>query len=540
MIRCVALVLLLSTVACGQEPPQKTKPPTAAEKLEFAKQSGAILRRACVRCHKGEGSESGYAFNVLKTQSLLDEGMLVAGEPGNSEIFSAMFRGRMPPRNRPQLPRPSAADVETIRKWITAGAPAVPKPTPRAKITLKSELQAIYGDLLKAKRDSRAGLRYFSLAQLHNDDTVDEMQLDLTRLALAKVLNSLSWESTIVSPRAIDPQRTLYAVEIDKLGWSREHWTAIVRKYPYAVAYGALDDPELNEIDRSIDDIRRDRTPVVVRADWIISDAAKPPLYHELVYDLHVPALRERPANPQNTANAKSMTDRDLEDFVNVHVRNNIAKAKAQRAGFTESGVSGQNRLVERHPLGTSSGFYWKSYDFKSSNRTAILSEFPLGPTFEGNEFNDLAFKHDGGEIIFSLPNGLQAYLLVDARGNRIDAGPIEVVGDSLKTSGNEQIVTGLSCMACHRKGMIESPDDEVREFSGTVNEARDQVLRLYPKNDDFRALIDKDRSVFQRTMEALVAKFPVPSAGATFEELPEPVSEVARRYHLEPMTIET
>ena len=31
-------------------------------------------------------------------------------------------------------------------------------------------------------------------------------------------------------------------------------------------------------------------------------------------------------------------------------------------------------------------------------------------------------------------------------------------VGDSLKTSGNEQIVTGVSCIACHRQGMIEAP----------------------------------------------------------------------------------
>ncbi|MCA9029075.1 MAG: hypothetical protein KDA86_28100, partial [Planctomycetaceae bacterium] len=195
------------------------------------------------------------------------------------------------------------------------------------------------------------------------------------------------------------------------------------------------------------------------------------------------------------------MTDLDLERYLGVDVLTNIRSGRAGRSGFTESGVSGQNRLLERHTL-KSGGFYWKSYDFKSSNRTAILPEFPLGPKFDDNPFNDLAFEHDGGEIIFSLPNGLQAYLLVDGKGNRIDAGPIEVVADSLKTSGNEQIVAGVSCIACHRNGMIESPDDEVRIFSGATNDARDHVRRLYPENDVFRKWIEQDSAVFQRSLE--------------------------------------
>ena len=111
------------------------------------------------------------------------------------------------------------------------------------------------------------------------------------------------------------------------------------------------------------------------------------------------------------------------------------------RAGFAGSGVSSQNRLVERHPA--LYGAYWKSYDFSKNDGTANLFRFPLGPVFAGNPFPDQAFEHAGGEIIFNLPNGLQGYLLVDAKGKRIDAGPIEVVSDALKTSGTAAIVTG-------------------------------------------------------------------------------------------------
>ena len=55
---------------------------------------------------------------------------------------------------------------------------------------------------------------------------------------------------------------------------------------------------------------------------------------------------------------------------------------KLARAGFTTSGVSKHNRLVERHERGY--GAYWKSYDFKSDDGTANLIGFPLGPALRG------------------------------------------------------------------------------------------------------------------------------------------------------------
>ena len=84
------------------------------------------------------------------------------------------------------------------------------------------------------------------------------------------------------------------------------------------------------------------------------------------------------------------------------------------RAGFTQSGVSGHNRLVERHEAAY--GADWKSYDFKSSDGLGNLFLYPLGLVFHKNPFERFAFKHDGGGIIFNLPNGLQGYMLVDGK----------------------------------------------------------------------------------------------------------------------------
>ncbi|WP_436425189.1 hypothetical protein, partial [Enterococcus faecium] len=80
----------------------------------------------------------------------------------------------------------------------------------------------------------------------------------------------------------------------------------------------------------------------------------------------------------------------------------NIRNFVAQRAAFQRSGVSQNNRLIERHP--SRSGFFWTSYDFAGNRDRQSLFSFPLGPNGPN------AFHHDGGETIFSLPNGFQAY----------------------------------------------------------------------------------------------------------------------------------
>ena len=531
VIMTAAISLLWATQAClGQDGEQ-------TQVSDLAKQAGLVLRRNCYRCHKGEGSESGYAFNATDVESMIEDGMLVEGEHEDSEIYTTMFAGRMPPKNRPQLPRPSAADIEIIKKWIAEGPAEIPKPTTRELISLKSQLTAIRSDLQKRRREDRLNIRYFTLTHLHNDRTADQELLNTTKLALTKTLNSLSWESLMVTPESIVDTETIYAVDISKLGWTRKHWDAVSQAYSYGLAYGSMEDPELKEIDDDIQDLRGgDRTAVSLRADWLIAVATKPPLYNQLMFDLILPELVKRPANPQDLSNPKTMTDKDLEQFLGVAVRKNILSGDVARSGYTESGISGQNRMIERHSM-RSGGFYWKSYDFLSSNRTAILSEFPLGPVMPDSPFKDLAFEHDGGEVIFSLPNGLQGYLLLDGKGNRIDVGPIEVVGDSLKTSGNEQIVNGVSCIACHRVGMIEAPTDEVRKFSSSVGQARRKVFELYPEEADFRKLVAKDREVFVRALHAALDKL---AGDSNIEEMPEPVGEVARRYHLEPMKIET
>lgn len=536
------LVVALATCqAEAKKPPGKEDPQAKADQAVAA---GQILRRNCSRCHRGEGSESGYAFNVANVKTLIENSVISAGNPDESELFRRIFRGSMPPRNQTQLPRPSPEDAATIKKWIEAGAPEYPAPTPRQPITLKQLLETIRGHFTRLDAADRGHIRYFTLTHLHNDPGVEDTHLRMVRAGLAKALNTLSWEPHLVVPEAVDKEQTVFAVDLDKLGWKRGHWTGLLAEYPYGLAFGSHDNRDLKKID---DDLRllagRDGQLLHVRADWFVSVGLKPRLYHELLYELVLPDLIQRPVDSKLPDNPRRMTARDLEDYLKVNVGENIFadRPRAQRAGYTNSGISGQNRMVERHPL-KGRGGYWKSYDFLASTRESVLSEFPLGPIAMGNRFPQLAFKHDGGEILFNLPNGLQGYLLATGEGNRLNAGPIEIVGDSLRTSGNQLIVNGLSCIVCHRHGMIETPDDEIRGFAGAHGRARDYMERLYPEAKQMSQLIENDRRLFLGSLEEIVGRFlrVGPDEKVKLKDFPEPVGETSRRFLLEPPNLAT
>src|SRR5207245_10560041 len=104
------------------------------------------------------------------------------------------------------------------------------------------------------------------------------------------------------------------------------------------------------------------------------------------------------------------------------------------RTGFIGSGISRNNRVLERHDA--MNGPYWRTYDFDAIpqnlvDRDILLADrrnlfaYPLGPGFGDN-----VFQHAGGEAIFALPNGLHGYILINANNVRLDKGPIAIVSD--------------------------------------------------------------------------------------------------------------
>jgi hypothetical protein len=130
---------------------------------------------------------------------------------------------------------------------------------------------------------------------------------------------------------------------------------------------------------------------------------------------------------------------------------------------------------------------------------------------------------HDGGEHIFSLPNGLFGYLLTDARGQRIDRGPTSIVRDPRRPDG--AVENGLSCMGCHARGLIPKADQlraAVRaSAAGFDARERRRVELLHPEPDSALGLFDLDARRFQ---EALATLGVDPAAE-------EPITRVALAY---------
>ena len=209
-----------------------------------------------------------------------------------------------------------------------------------------------------------------------------------------------------------------------------------------------------------------------IHVDWFLANASLPPLYHDI---LDLPG-----------------TDRELEIRLDVDVVGNLRNAAGKRvwrAGFNDSGVSNNNRVVERHL--SRYGAYWKSYDFAGTVGTQNIFTNPL------------SFTHDGGEIVFNLPNGLQAYYLADAGGNRLDAAPINIVSNP--AASDPTVRNGLSCIGCHTEGMKRFEDQVRGVVEKNVNPPfdKDRALSLYVDQATMDAYVDEDTLRYRQALEA-------------------------------------
>ena len=332
----------------------------------------------------------------------------------------------------------------------------------------------------------RAFARYFTMTHLYNAGETAGV-LEGYRNGLSKLVNSLSWGIEVINPQPIDPQQTIFYIDLRHYEWDvNDGWTQIEGVYPYHIAFDAPTETALREqLGRLQIEMSCDVPSIYI--DWFLATASLPPLYHDL---LSLP-----------------LTDRELETQLDVDVVRNLLNApgvRVRRAGINDSGVSNNNRVVERHT--SRYGAYWKSYDFAGSVGTQNIFTHPL------------SFTHDGGEVIFNLPNGLQGYYLANASGLRLDEAPINIVSNP--AASDPTVRNGLSCMGCHTEGM-KTFEDEVRPViesnaNPTYNKA--QALRLYVEQSEMDALLGEDMERYKEALE---------KTGGVFDGI-EPIS----RFH--------
>ena len=458
-----ALIALLPLIVGSQH---------VSAQSQLAQDAYAIFEASCLNCHGPDG-----AFRetlLMERAELIDGGTVIPGNPDASELYKRLLgpteNGVQMPFGQPQLP---AQSIDTVRRWILAGAPqwTTTRTTDSRFISPAEVLDTIESHLNSLSSFDRAFARYFTLTHLYNASETTEI-LGEYRKALAKLVNSLSWGSGIINPQPIDPQATIFYIDLRHYEWDRnDGWTKIEDEYPYHISFDA---PEhlatRNQLGRLQTQMKTDIPSVHI--DWFIANASTPPLYHDL---LSLP-----------------LTDRDLETRLEVDVARNLINApgvRVWRAGFNNSGVSTNNRVVERHT--SRYGAYWKSYDFAGSVGTQNILTNPL------------SFTHDGGEAIFNLPNGLQGYYLVNASGFRLDDAPINIVSNP--AASDPTVRNGISCIGCHTEGM-KTFEDEVRsviESNPNPPYNKAQALRLYVEKSDMDALVGKDMEKYRAALAA-------------------------------------
>ena len=476
-----------------------------------------ILRKRCFECHGGSKSQGGVKVldHVLLTG---DRKIVVPREPDQSlmyQLLTASDESSMPPSGQPRL---SSEELDSIRRWIAAGASAFPADV-GTPVGIGTDATAKGNDYVLAKIadhirqqtvDRRPFLRYFSINHLLMSGTTAD-ELAVHRDALAKIINHLSWKQQIVRPKEIEATQTVFVVDIRDVGWNLQPFEQIAEgkasarsklnlydlvllEYPYSLVY------EDSETWRQVEESYLGPAALVrpipfVRADWFVSVAALPLLYEDM---LQLPFELSQ-----------------LESKLGVDSTANLRDGSVRRAGMTISGVSRNNRVVERHA--SNYGAYWKSFDY-SSNK---------GPE---NMFHDpVQLSAVGGEMVFSLPNGLNGYLVTDAVGNRIEVAPTSIVTD--KFAEDKTVRNGLSCIRCHDngiKGFIDNVRSAVEAGPGSPGFDKRQVLRLYAPNDEMQKLIAEDTERFRKAMELVLGK----------PQVREPCVPVTRRFIDGPLSL--
>jgi hypothetical protein len=250
------------------------------------------------------------------------------------------------------------------------------------------------------------------------------------RLALNKLANSLSSKSQITLPAEVDDQRLFQRIDLRDYGWDRpitvdgvpyaDGWEAIVAHASLAVEY---------PLDRSgaLEDRTGTRVPWLFVSDFVAA-AGTGNTYYELL-DL-----------PDTLAQLEQrLTPAGAEAAITYGVAIDLAAE------------SGRTRWVQQ-VQSTGAGHYWRAFDFADISAQAVY-DTPLG------------VSPDASELIFSLPNGLQAFFTADSSGRRVSDAPVS----RDPTQKDWVMRNAVSCFNCHNVGIkaLETyPDRELVQQS--------------------------------------------------------------------------
>lgn len=375
---------------------------------------------------------------------------------------------------------------------------------------------------LKAHPDARCRIALWMNA------VPDGKDAELWAKVQAFWLNQMSREPDVTLPRPVPSVPGLWWGYLDDWGWTHEAWQEVAEREPYFREPFVGREPAAYVRAAGGWQAKGQFPHVVgvVRGDWFFRETVetdRSESYYDLLYARerfgeggkaesyeederfywqggvdkdgdHFPAgWYTRKVKKQRRAGGKGGDrnfPKNLADFDKAFGIDVIEKLiKDQKLQVTKGSVvdeglsivSRHNRLLRRLPALT--GYAWRSFDVKETS-----GKRDFGETFF------FGFEHDAGEMIYSLPNGGQAYFLTvgGKEEKRAEVGDNKVVNDTSDITveqgrikiGDARVRNPGSCVVCHPRG-INEPANLVADWqkAGIVTKFAD-----LQKEKEFRA----------------------------------------------------
>jgi len=489
--------------------------PTAAAVLAKAAAENVLVAN-CASCHGSQltpQQAQGGVNSIGDIDQLVALGLITPLNSAASRVIRRMQRGEMPPAAS-GLPAVTAADIDVVAQYIDnpefwPGLQAPDTCTPASVVNFDELFQLINQDLAGVAAGDAVYFRYVSLTNRASACGTGP-SLDPDRQALTKLLNMLSTSSRIFQPVAINADATVYRIDLRDLAWDRpikvqgqnfnDVWEAIAAKDPYAVRWTG---------DDAADAVASAQTGIpLLFADQMLSVAALGELYYDII-GIDV---------------SQSLPNFILNEL-GIDLARNLAAATSVRAGTTKSKVLLDDVVVQRDTIETWSGVLWQNLAPQTDPNLSIFEE----PFLLSGQAETAA--------IFTLPNGMLAFVLADENGVIVEDSALLL--DTNQSSF--RAATSVSCLNCHSAGFLPVVD-EVREVDlqnfgpGTPGEASgvlsaadlQRVQQIYLLPQDFAQLAQTDSADFYQRALGLAN---LPTQGA------DPVSSVYLRFNL-PVTL--
>jgi hypothetical protein len=346
-------------------------------------------------------------------------------------------------------------------------------PSPNSHIQLAARhlttLVTVHDELVNkgAKPDYKyKSIRYLSFY------SIPQEQLQRFRKVMWFWLNNLSFSPDVAIPEEVpESDGRLFYFYLEDYGWNIASWQRVARREPYFRE--PFIENKHTEYVRRVLDLKQDSQTLhaesIVRADWLFRETVesdRSQSYYDLLFSSqrfpgrdpyfvgdkeYPPGWYRKPGSPDFVdfpKNEKEWQTAFGVDVIDKFVKTLKFEAKngAVVAGHLDdpekgSFVAQNNRLLER--VRSVFGAYWKTYDVNETSGEHDFSE------------NFKSRPKVAGELITNLPNGGQAYLLINGEQNRIDVADNRNANDRMDTR-DLRVRTPGSCVICHESGIIK------------------------------------------------------------------------------------